>query len=293
MWLLCDVFIASSFGSDITHCVAAGSSRTSPTAWALRNPQLASHFQTMKYPAGFHCNTVELGQYFLSLSPICLQPCTKIHSLELPWHNNASLSNCHQSGAVLLLVCVSVHSAYTGVSMTPGVKLLRHCAMRLQKTQKVSSTKSVPLSRGWVTEGRSSPDALSARTAPPSWKRGGVCIYAAVQHVFICLCASWVCACVYTSAHIPVRRKLTNAATQSFHSFHSLRGQSLLGAQCPVAGQCAALSVIPAHEPDSHHKAPIVFAGRIGSHSACHSAATCISRRHSGACFCSCLVLSC
>lgn len=50
--------------------------------------------------------------------------------------------------------------------------------------------------------------------------------------------------------------------------------------------QWAVLLVIPAHEPDSHHKGPIVFTGWIGSHSACHSAATCITRRHSGACFC-------
>lgn len=70
-------------------------------------------------------------------------------------------------------------------------------------------------------------------------------------------------------------------------------GQSVHGAQCPVASQWAVLSVIPAHVPDSHHKAPIVFTGWIGSHSVCHSAATCITRRHSGACFCFWFLLSC
>lgn len=86
---------------------------------------------------------------------------------------------------------------------------------------------------------------------------------------------------------------MTNALTQSSRSLLSLRGQPALGAQCPVASQWAVLSVIPAHEPDSHHKAPIVFTGWIGSHSACHSAATCITRRHSGACFCFWFLLSC
>lgn len=85
---------------------------------------------------------------------------------------------------------------------------------------------------------------------------------------------------------------MTNAPTQSSRSLHSLRGQSVLGAQCPVASQWAVLSVIPSHEPDSHHKAPIVFTGWIGSHSVCHSAATCITRRHSGACFCFWFLLS-
>lgn len=72
----------------------------------------------------------------------------------------------------------------------------------------------------------------------------------------------------------------------------SLLRLSVLGRQCPVASRRAAPSVIPAHEPDSHHKAPIVFAGRTGSRSACHSAATCVTRRHSGACFCFCFLLS-
>lgn len=72
----------------------------------------------------------------------------------------------------------------------------------------------------------------------------------------------------------------------------SLHGQ-VLGALCPVVSQWAVLSLILAHEADSHHKAPIVFTGWIGSHSVCHSAATCITRRHSGACFCFWFVLSC
>lgn len=98
----------------------------------------------------------------------------------------------------------------------------------------------------------------------------------------------------FSRPHVSPRdRKVTNAPTQSSRSLHSLRGHSVLGAQCPVASQWAVLSVIPAHEPDSHHKAPIVFAGWIGSHSACHSTATCITRRHSGACFCFCFLLSC
>ncbi len=79
MW--CVEFSASSFGSDITHNIAAGSALKSPTAGALRNPQLASHFQTIKCRAGFHYSTVGSGQYFHSLSPICLQRCTEFHSL--------------------------------------------------------------------------------------------------------------------------------------------------------------------------------------------------------------------
>lgn len=113
-----------------------------------------------------------------------------------------------------------------------------------------------------------------------------------IHCVYLCVCAQ-KCVGVFTSTRVPRERKVTNAPTQSSRSLHSLRGQSVLGAQCPVASQWAVLSVIPAHEPDSHHKAPIVFAGWIGSHSACHSAATCITRRHSGACFCFWFVLSC
>ena len=108
--------------------------------------------------------------------------------------------------------------------------------------------------------------------------------------VGLCVCAQ-KCVGVFTSTRVPRERKVTNAPAQSSRSLHSLRGQSVLGAQCPAASQWAVLSVIPAHEPDSHHKAPIVFAGWIGSHSACHSAATCITRRHSGACFCFWFVL--
>lgn len=65
------------------------------------------------------------------------------------------------------------------------------------------------------------------------------------------------------------------------------------GCLCPVASRCSAPSVIPAHGPDSHHKAPIVFAGWIGSLSACHSAATCVTRTHSAAYFAFCYLLSC
>lgn len=108
----------------------------------------------------------------------------------------------------------------------------------------------------------------------------------------LCVCAQ-MCVGVFTFTRVLRERKVTNAPTQSSLSLHSLRGQSVLGARCPVASQWAVLSVIPAHEPDSHHKAPIVFAGWIGSHSACHSAATCITRRHSGACFCFWFLLSC
>lgn len=107
----------------------------------------------------------------------------------------------------------------------------------------------------------------------------------------------WVRWKLYRFFHLTTRvsreRKVTSALTQSSSSLHSLHGQSLLGAQCPVASQWAVLTVIPAHEADSHHKAPIVFTGWIGSHSACHSAATCITRRHSGACFCFWFLLSC
>lgn len=116
--------------------------------------------------------------------------------------------------------------------------------------------------------------------------RWNMCLF-----IYVCVC-NLRCAVTFTSTHVPRERKVTNAPTQSFRSFHSLHGQSVLGAQCPVASHCAVLSVIPAHEPDSHYKAPIVFAGRIGSHSACHSAATCITRRHSGACFCFWYILS-
>lgn len=78
----------------------------------------------------------------------------------------------------------------------------------------------------------------------------------------------------------------------SSRSLLSICAHPLLGAQCPVASQWAAPSVIPAHGPDSLHKAPIVFTGCFGSHSVCHSATTCITRRHSGA-FCFWLRLSC
>ncbi|MEQ2160559.1 hypothetical protein GOODEAATRI_000472 [Goodea atripinnis] len=74
--------------------------------------------------------------------------------------------------------------------------------------------------------------------------------------------------------------KVSNAPAQS-----SFCEQLAVDVQCPVASQWAVLSVIPAPEPDSHHKGPIVSTGRIGSQSARHSAATCMSRRHSGACF--------
>ena len=85
---------------------------------------------------------------------------------------------------------------------------------------------------------------------------------------------------IFTSTRLLRERKLTNAPSPPSVA------ESVLGARCPVASQWAVLSVIPAHEADSHHKAPIVFKGWIGSHSVCHSAATCITRRHSGACFC-------
>lgn len=98
---------------------------------------------------------------------------------------------------------------------------------------------------------------------------------------------------MFTSSCVSRERKVTSAHTKSSYSLHSPRGQLVLGAQCPVASQWAVLSVIPAHEPDSHHKASIVFRGWIGSHSVCHSAATCITRRHSGACFCFWFLLSC
>lgn len=101
------------------------------------------------------------------------------------------------------------------------------------------------------------------------------------------------CAGIFTSTRVLWERKVTSALDQSSHTLPFLHGPSALGAQCPVASQWAVLSVIPAHEADSHHKAPIVFAGWIGSHSVCHSAATCITRRHSGACFCFWFVLSC
>lgn len=117
-----------------------------------------------------------------------------------------------------------------------------------------------------------------------------VCIREAC--VYLCVCAQ-KCVGIFTSTRVHRERKVTNAPTQSSRSLHSLCDQLVLGAQCPVASQWAVLSVIPAHEPDSHHKAPIVFTGWIGSHSACHSAATCITRRHSGACFCFWFLLSC
>lgn len=101
------------------------------------------------------------------------------------------------------------------------------------------------------------------------------------------------CVGVFTSSRVSRERKVTMLITQSSCSLHSPRGQLVLCAQCPVASQWAVLSVIPAHEPYSHHKAPIVFTGWIGSHSVCHSAATCITRRHSGACFCFWFLLSC
>lgn len=118
-------------------------------------------------------------------------------------------------------------------------------------------------------------------------------LYISTKHTFICVCLPLKCIDIFTSTCVPRERKVTNAPTQSSRSLHSLLGQLVLGAQCPVASQWAVLSVIPAHEADSHHKAPIVFTYWIGSHSVCHSAATCITRRHSGACFCFWFLLSC
>lgn len=118
------------------------------------------------------------------------------------------------------------------------------------------------------------------------------------KSVSVCM-YQWIHKYVFIHVHLKAGRFFTCTCLQdaegdhSFCSFHSLYGQSVLGAQRPEASQCAVLSVIPAHEADSHHKAPIVLAGRIGSHSVCHSAATCITRRHSGACFCFCFLLSC
>lgn len=114
----------------------------------------------------------------------------------------------------------------------------------------------------------------------------------------MCICIHETClfVCVFAQKSVFTsicwEQEVTKALTRSSHSLHSFRGQSVLGAQCPVASQWAALSVIPAHEPDSHHKAPIVSTGWIGSHSVCHSAATCVTRRHSGA-FCFWFLLSC
>ena len=94
-------------------------------------------------------------------------------------------------------------------------------------------------------------------------------------------------------ARVLREQKVTNALNKSSCSLHGLLGPLVLGALCPVASQWAVLSMIPAHEAYSHHKAPIVFTGWIGSRSECHSAATCITRRHSGACFCFWFLLSC
>lgn len=107
-------------------------------------------------------------------------------------------------------------------------------------------------------------------------------VYGATEHVFHCL---RVCGRDFSPRHVPM---VTTERTQSFPPLALL----VLGCQRPVASRCAAPSVIPAHEPDSHHKAPIVFAGRTGSHSACHSAATCVTRRHSGAYSSFCFLLS-
>lgn len=72
-----------------------------------------------------------------------------------------------------------------------------------------------------------------------------------MEHVFVCGC--------FHLHTCPQGAEGDQCSYQSSRSLHSLRDQLVLGAQCPVASQWAVLSVIPAHEPDSHHKAPIVF----------------------------------
>lgn len=79
MW--CVAFIASSFGSDITHNISAGSALKSPAAGALRNPRLASHFQTIKCRAGFPPRRWGIGTIFSLVSPICLQCYTEFSQL--------------------------------------------------------------------------------------------------------------------------------------------------------------------------------------------------------------------
>lgn len=79
MW--CVAFTASSFGSDITHNISAGSALKSPAAGALRNPRLASHFQTIKCRAGFPPRRWGIGTIFSLVSPICLQCYTEFSQL--------------------------------------------------------------------------------------------------------------------------------------------------------------------------------------------------------------------
>jgi len=101
------------------------------------------------------------------------------------------------------------------------------------------------------------------------------------------MCLVRVCVCVF-SPRVPKERKVTSAPSRSARSLRSV------ASRCSVScGQPAGRQRDPPHAPDSHHKAPIVLAGWIGSRSACHSAATCITRRHSGACFWFWFLLSC
>lgn len=140
------------------------------------------------------------------------------------------------------------------------------------------------------------------------------CVCAAVQHVFACFAP----VCVFS----PPQCNGSCASRRSFHSFHFLHDQSVRLPSSQFVSQPTTQSVsqppsqsviqsamasigwlVVSHcvsfsdscsDPDSldHIRASLCCRGPTGSHLPCHSAATCVSRRHSGACFCSCFSLS-
>lgn len=161
--------------------------------------------------------------------------------------------------------------------MTPSVKLLHHNVMSLFR---------------WITEDTADqalqPDVQSARRVP--FLNVCRCVYVSMKHVFMCVCVcvcSKVCGCF-----LPPHVSTGSGRWPTLLPSHPVPSTPSVVSQYSVASQWAVLSVMPAHGPDSHHKASIVLTGWIGPHSTCHSAATCITRRHSGACFCFWFLLS-
>lgn len=153
----CVEFSASTFGSDITHNIAAGSALKSATAGALRNLQFASHFQTIKCQADFHYSTVGSGQHFHSLSPMC---CGRFHSLDFQWRNNASVLNCW--AGVALFFCFHASASVQSIQECQWRLVWGCCIMVLwdhrKHTHKVCSMKP-SLSHG----GRSWPGGTTRR----------------------------------------------------------------------------------------------------------------------------------
>ena len=175
--------------------------------------------------------------------------------------------------AVLLLPCVSGHSDCTGVSMTPSVKLQHHSVVTPQKTH--PNRKSVcndSLSHGrdsWPGSTTTCPDHtdfLSVRCLP----------YVSIKH--------------FRLHTYPL-----GVEGDQYSCLVILLPQRPVGTWCLVSCGQPVGSAVSDTRPWAWltYRAPIVFRGWIGSRSVCHSASTRITRRHSGACFCLCFLLSC